>query len=466
MYLKNQISLFVTIFLLCPFFSIVDGVCGEAMTPLFQKHLTLEEAIEYALLHNRSLKKSELGLSSSELNLRSTEAEFDLKIVPIARIGVSSDESNSWQAGAGFNKKFTFGPTVSVNPTVGQSNIEGNTNIEFALDVPLLQGVGKEFTMDGVFTSLHAYQVAQLAFYSQQVNTVLQTVIGVYATIRSSLQIELLEKQLDKLKEHLALVKIKERSGIISTIDLYRAEIEITNVQDELTLFREQYANNLDAVKKVLAIPQSGEITLAAPVDYTPISIDLEDALQIAQANRIEIEQSKRNVEESKRQVRVAKNKTLPKLDLQLGYNLADEETFDLADESWTLTLNSDTDVFRTVEKNAYQQQRLNYRQSQLDLITTEESINQQVRAELNSLEKQQQRISIREEQVDQTIGKLRLAESKFRYGMASNFDLIEAQTQLQKAQTNYLVERIGYVTGMYRLRSVLGTMLERRAVN
>ena len=465
MYPRNQISLFVTIFLLCTFFSRVEGVCSEATTPLFQKHLTLEEAIEYALLHNRSLKRSELGLSSTELSLHSTEAEFDLKIVPIAGIGVSSDESNSWQAGAGFNKKLMFGPTISVNSTVGETT-EGNTNIAFALDVPLLQGVGKEFTMDGVFAGLHAYQVAQLAFYSQQVNTVLQTVTAVYAAIRSSLQIELLEKQLGKLREHLALVKIKERSGIIDTIDLYRAEIEITNVQDELTLFREQHANNLDAVKKVLAIPQSGEITLTAPVDYAPISIDLEDALRIAQANRIELEQSRRNLEESRRQVRVAKNRTLPKLDLQLGYNLSDSETFDLADESWTLTLSSDTDVFRTVEKNAYQQQRLSYRQSQLDLIATEENINQQVRAELNSLEKQLQRISIREEQVDQTIGKLRLAESKFRYGMASNFDLIEAQTQLQKAQTDSLVERIGYITGMYRLRSVLGTMLERRAVN
>lgn len=451
--------------LFCTFFNISTGICSPSPTPLSQKQLTLEEAIEYALLHNRSLKKSELGLSSSELTLRSTEAEFDLKIVPIARIGFSSDEDNSWQIGAGLQKKFTPGPTISVNPKIADSSSSGSTDIAFQLNVPLLQGAGKAFTMDGVFTSLYAYQIAQLSFYSQQVSTVLQTVTAVYASIRSSLQIELLEKQLAKLKEHLALVKIKEKSGIISAIDLYRVEIEIKNVQDELTSFRQQHANNVDVVKEILAIPQSGEITLVAPVDYEPIKIDLDDALLIAQENRIEIEQSKRNVKESKRKVAIAKNKILPQLDFQLGYNLSDDETFDISEDSWTVSLNSDTNVFRTVEKNAYQQQRIQFRQSQLDLVSAEENINQQVRAELNSLEKQLQRINIRKEQVGQTIGKLKLAESKFQYGMASNFDLIEAQTEFQRAQTNYLFERIGYITGMYRLRSVLGTMLERQPV-
>ena len=60
-------------------------------------------------------------------------------------------------------------------------------------------------------------------------------------------------------------------------------------------------------------------------------------------------------------------------------------------------------------------------------------------------------------------MGKLRLAESKFRYGMANNFDLLEAQTELQQAKTDQMLETIGYIIGTYRLRSSLGTLIDRK---
>lgn len=441
------------------------GVSAVKSAPLATKALTLNEAIEHALIHNRSLKSSALGLSSSEISVQSQRADFDIKIVPVAGIGLSSDDANPWRVGATLSKQLEIGADISVVPFVSESFGEASTDVAFALNVPLLRGAGREFRMDGVYSSLFAYETEQRSYYSLQEDTVLQTVTSVYAAIRSNMQIKMIRKQLTKLKGHLALVTIKERSGVANAIDLYRAEIRLKNVRDELSSFQEQHANNIDEVKNILAIPQSGNITLSAPVDYQPVEIELEDALQIALENRIEIEQSKRNLMESKRQVALAQNNLLPQLDLRLGYNLfGNDEIFELPENNWTVTLNSDTDLSRTVEKNVYQQRRIQYRQAQLDEASLQERINQEVRAEVNRLEKQQQRIEIRKQQVGQTIGKLRLAESKFRYGMADNFDLIEAQTELQEAQTNYLFERISYIIGKYRLRQVLGTLLERGA--
>jgi outer membrane protein TolC len=77
-------------------------------------------------------------------------------------------------------------------------------------------------------------------------------------------------------------------------------------------------------------------------------------------------------------------------------------------------------------------------------------------------MEKQKKRLELREKQVQQTVGKLRLSQSKFEHGMTDNFVLIEAQTELQEAQNNNLLERINYINGVYRLRAALGTLLER----
>jgi outer membrane protein TolC len=125
--------------------------------------------------------------------------------------------------------------------------------------------------------------------------------------------------------------------------------------------------------------------------------------------------------------------------------------------------LSSDTDLFRTSEKNAYEQSRISFRQVQLENQGVEERVVQDVRFQLNTLEKQEERIRIRQEQAKQALGKLRLAESKFRYGMANNFDLLEAQTELQQAKTDQMLETIGYIIGTYRLRSSLGTLIDRK---
>ncbi len=140
------------------------------------------------------------------------------------------------------------------------------------------------------------------------------------------------------------------------------------------------------------------------------------------------------------------------------------EEDFDeLSDERWTAVLSSDTDLFRTSEKNEYEQSRISFRQVQLENQGEEERVVQDVRFQLNTLEKQEERIRIRQEQAKQALGKLRLAESKFRYGMANNFDLLEAQTELQQAKTDQMLETIGYIIGTYRLRSSLGTLIDRK---
>lgn len=457
---RQYVLLFITVFIfLCQVHSVR---CAEK-DQNEPNQLSLEQAIQYALEHNRSLQNARFGLSSSELNIQSAESNFDLKILPLGTIGFSSDDQNSWQAGATLSKSFTTGGNVSISPKVSESEDDVTANIAFSLNLPLLQGAGKEFAMSGVLTSRYAYDTAKLSFYSQQISIILQTVNSVYASIRSNLLIQLLEKQMKMLDGHLALAKIKERSGIISALDLYRAEIRLNDVQNELTSVREQHADNIDSVKDVLGIPQSGEVILTASLEFTSITIELDEALEIALENRIEIERADSSVLEKKRLLGIAKNDLLPQLNVQLGYNLSGDNVFDdLEEESWSISFQSDTDLLRTAEQNVYRQKQIQVRQALLDLESSKESVSQQVRSELNSLEKQMRRIELREKQVQQTIGKLRLAQSKFTNGMTDNFVLIEAQTELQEAQSNHLFERISYINNLYRLRAALGTLLDR----
>jgi len=429
--------------------------------------ISLERAIEMALSQNLTLQKTQLNVTDSHIALQSKQADFNVKIIPTGLLEYTSAEQGEWHGGATVSKKTSDGMTVSIIPEVVNRGDGYETGVGAALNIPLLRGLGRTNAMDGVYSGIFAYENAKFSFYRQQVDIVLQAVAAVYNSIKTQQQMVFLENQTKGLREHLALAKIKEKNGLITAIDLYRAEIRIKEVQDELTTLKEEYANALDKVKEVLAIPQGGSITVSAPVNLRPVDIALEQAQQIALDNRIELEQGKLSIREAERKQALAKNNLLPQLDMNVRYNRFAENTSlsGLPEDSWIVSLSSNTDLFRTQESNEYQRSKIGFRQATIDYREQKEKIAKDVRTQLNSLDKQQRLIEISKEQIMQTTGKMKLSESKFRHGMGNNFDLLESQMQLQRAKTSLLFDTINYVVGTYRLRSVLGTLVARDGV-
>ena len=453
-----------TAFFLTTIACLLFGVVSFAGTKAPELHLSLDEAIQYALAHNRDLAKGELNVKGSQLAVDSAKSAFDLKVVPSTQLSADSSSSGkTWLVGARGSKMLASGVTASLSPSVGELGGTPYSLVSVGLDVPLLRGLGKEYAMAGVDASLYALQSAQSAYYAQQVSIVLRTVQSVYDIAQRNMQLDLLDEQEKLLRHHLEIVKIKERAGLAEAMDAYRAEIRVKSLQDDLTVRRQELADALGELKKLLAIPQAGVVTITAPLDYAPFAIKGDEAMTIAMKNRIDVLQSQRLERESERQLRLAKNNLLPQLNLQLNYNLSgNNRDFDLDQKTWLATVTSDNDLFRTAEKNAYQQQLLQYQGMKLDQETLRENVSQEVRSELGNIDKHRERIALLEEQLRQTRGKMLLAESKFRNGMADNFALLEAQEQMQRARTELFAERVAAIVGLYRFRSVLGTLLAR----
>ena len=76
-------------------------------------------------------------------------------------------------------------------------------------------------------------------------------------------------------------------------------------------------------------------------------------------------------------------------------------------------------------------------------------------------MEQSLDRIRIRKEQIDQAEGRLALAKVQFRHGKTDNFDVIEAETEYQRAKANMLAVETDYIVGAFRMRAYLGTLIE-----
>ncbi len=441
-----------------------SGFCEQdSGSPVIEDSITLNRAIEIALQHNRSLQRSLLTLTSSKLSVKAREDDFNIKIIPGTMVTSNSSNDKYVSGQVRILKETEVGITGSITPRIEQQGDLYTSSVNVLLNVPLLNGFGTDYALDGLYSARYDLESSEQSYYQQQVNTVIKTVSTVYEIIKDQQQMGLLNNQLSGLEKHLMLTKMKEKTGLATAMDLYRAELRLKDVQNEMTTVNERFDNHVDQLKDLLSIAMQGELTVTAPVDYEPVITHLDEAVAIALENRIEIEQSKRRSEESRRKMLLARNNILPRVDLDVGYRrYGANSSFQLDEEDWTIGLNGSSDLARSQEKTAFEQANIRYRQSKIDLESTQESVVREVRAQINQMKKNEQLIVDRREQARQTEGKLELALSKFNHGLADNFDLLEAQTEMQQVKTDLLFDTIGYIVDTYKLRSVLGTLLDR----
>lgn len=463
---RLQRTLFAKILVLLTFLiSLLSSSASADSDPIL---ITLETAIARALQYNRHLINNRLDVDISQLNMGAATDVFDIKVSPLSSINYTSaadEEQQIWRVGGLVSKKFTSGIILNLEPSIEKADDEYGAGVGFSLIMPLIRGFGTDINLDSIHANKYSLASANRTFHQHKVNTILETVSTVYSLIREQNLVSLYTEQLRNLKGHLKSAVIKENAGITRSMNVYRAEIRIKDIEESLNIAMQRVAETGDRLKDIIAMPLEQSIRADAPLEYTIITIKQDQAIQVALDHRIETFQSKADIAEATRREKVAEHNTLPDLKLVSSYtrqgrssDFGDTLLFD--ENRWSIGLTSSTDLARSVEKTAWAKSRLAVKREHLNFELYQQTIIREVRTVLNSLEKSQERIVFRREQILQATGKQRLAHIKFQYNEADNFDLIESQSQLERANVNLMSNEIGYIMDGYRLRAVMGTLI------
>ena len=455
--------------------SIIQNLSGDSpeprLAPSPKKKLPLEDAINRALEANRGLADAVDNVEGARLSLVAAESEFELKIFPSGHAGITgtSDEGPDETLGAGISleKKFATGTKLKITPNIQKTGDIYQTGIDTGLVQPLLRGISREFNLSGVRSAEFGARSTRRSLYLRQVNTVLLTIGGVYEVIRQRELFRLNEESAVRLRVHAEAARAKKKIGLATQIDVYRAGIQQKQAEDNLNSAREAYRDSLDNLKILLALPLEEEIEVEAPLEYSLVRLAEKEATRTALRNRVELDQAADTVREAKRLSRVSKENIWPRLDVVFNYSrfgsgdkFGESTRFD--EDSWGVNLVTSTDLARTVERAAYDQSLLNVRSARRNNSLERDNVARQVKRDLRNLRRSEKTIEIKEEQIGQVKGQLELAQVKFRWGLANNFDLIQAETELRLAETNLLSAVLEYIVGSHRLRAALGTLLER----
>lgn len=456
---------FLLIFILLPIF-VANTVLWAAGTGDMIT-LSLEQAIEIALKKNRSIINAQNAIDFSKLNLSTAHSEFEIKTRPFAGGGITDGDQN-FNSGISFSKNLEYGMQVSLSPYLSKSDEDYGTSVGLSLGIPLFKNFGRLVNTQGIKSSEFSVRSSERAFVQTQENIVLETVTSFYNIIEQKKNAEMNQILVDRFRQHTAIAQIKTNAGLAQPLDVYRAQIKEKDAQVSLADSLENLQTAYNNLKSVLSISQAQKIELQdASIDVTVMDLN-EDRLEtIAFENSLEIKGTLDSLNEKKRAAKIAEHYLLPDLSLFFDYTRTgndsdfDNDLFNMNEDSWRVYITSTTDFLRSSEKNSFRQSLIAVRSSELNLANTKDQLSKEVKNQIDFLQKTRERIVLIEQQIQKATGKLELSKIKFNNGMADNFDMIEAETELHRAKLNHLSAQIDYNTGTYRLRKTIGTLIE-----
>lgn len=438
------------------------------MTPARALDLTLEGAVAIATSSHRTIQSGVRAVEGERLSVETAESAFDLKIVPtgtLGRIGSNAiTDASGFNSSAGvlLSRRFETGTVLSMGPTFNRFAGERNTTLALSLEQPLLRGWQRALSRDPLLRAEFSLASSERALSQARTNVALEAISAYYAVLRDANLEQFAQAQERRIEQHTQIAESKERSGLVGPNDLLRARIRLAEARDALNQARVTRLASMNRLRRALELPLDTPLALRRPADPRLDRAGLEDD---AAANRPEIVQLRAELAEAMRNADVARRNVMPEVTLRVSAGQASADPLlaqfiPTTQRQWSVFLQASSDLERTAEKNASRQALLRAETSRIALETRVEDVRRQVREQLLQLDDARARIGLREDQAHQAETRLALAEVKFSHDMASNLDVIEAETELQRAEVVLAAARADYAVGIYQLRAIAGRLL------
>jgi outer membrane protein TolC len=425
----------------------------------------LNEAIEWALKHNLSLLNAGDAVAGSKFNITAAAAEFEIKVTP--RISAAAGSTDRHEIGVDLAKKLLYGTGLAASGDTTRTDDSQASSLRFSLSQPLLRRFGREYTEDALLDARFGTLAGERSYYEFQENIVVSVVQRFCEIIRQRELLELNRASAERTRQHLRAARAREKIGLASRIDVLRAEIQLRRAQNNYVGAQEAFGDAIDGFRVLLGFGPNDNIQIDTELDYEPMPVDPQAALTAAFTNRVDLAQACDNIDRIERKVRIARSNVMPELDLVLAYersgsgdSFADSAALD--NSTWSVGLATSADLRRTAEKARLEQVKLDLQTHRRSYRLLQDTIAREVNDAIRRLEKNRKRIDIQQTDTEHARQKLRLAQLKFDRGLADNFDLMEAEEDVIRAETSYISAVTDYIVSQAQLKRTLGTLIEK----
>ena len=443
----STFKVYIWHFLILPIFGLfIQPVCAQQGTPL-----SLSDGLQMAFERNLILQMAQADLQKAQEQVRETTADL------LPQLNVSLTYNRNWllpsfvlDTPAG-RQRSTFGTHNNVDGVLSlrQPLFSGGKIVAARNEARLFSDITQEEVRA---TRQQVQAEVEIAFYNAKVAHELLRV--------NRLALERTETNLQQVKE-------LRSAGRVSGYELLRAQVQVASLHPDLIRAQNDLAIAEVAFKNIIGMDQSRHIELTGGFQRLPHldGVSLEDLIHRGLSSRPEMRQLGSQLEMRAQSVKIARAASWPTIDLlassrlQIQSNTLDFNQDDVS-KSWFSGLSIAFPVFDGFRTRArVAKGKADLRRAELERQQLERNIRVQIRQAWLALKAAKQQMEAESQVVVQAQQGLTIAEARYKTGVGTQLELIDAQLVLTQSEAQYAQAQRDRAVALVHLEQAVGVL-------
>lgn len=403
----------------------------------FPSALALNEVktVDLALKNNRTAKQSMWAYEAAKSTVSATAASKNPSV------------------------GYSYSATRARGATDASSVTERGTN-GFSLSVPVYTP-----SVDAAIDGARYDREGAGASYEEALQTAKLTAISDYYTlIMYRNLVDVAQQSVRDYDGHVTNVQAQYNVGLVASSDVLAARTNLADAQTTL-ITRQNSADVAETdLNIVIGYPVSTSIETAdKEMRYLSYNVTLEQAKAYALLHRATLVKSAMDVKSAEESVKQAKAGYLPTVSLTAGKNYASDDNYrGTSNNGWSVGANASLDIW----DGGSTRNTIKVREAQLESakeanLAAVDGVLHDVQSAYLNLRAAEQTISSTKVAVEEGQESFRIASLRYRAGVGSNLDVLDAETSLTTARNNYVQALYNYNIYVATLEQAVGVPLE-----
>jgi outer membrane protein len=319
------------------------------------------------------------------------------------------------------------------------------------------------------FSSIRRYQASRMAIRAAKDDrgntddSVSATVAKAYlAALRADADVEAYQANVGLAEAVLKQSENQKAAGTGTGIEVTRAKVQLSNEKQRLLAGQNERAKSYLQLLRVMGLNLATELELTDKLSYEPTeAVTVEQAEAEALKNRPDIKAQAEHEATARMSANAVKLERLPSL-----YAYADYGTTGTNGNIVSLLPTRDygfamrVPIFDGGRRDARRAESASqFRQERTRTNDLHEQIELDIRTALDSLHSAEEQFKVAEEGLTLSDSELTQARRRFEAGFASNLEVTDAQTRLDRARDNRIAALFGYNVARIDLGRAMGNV-------
>ncbi len=431
--------------------------------------LSIDQAVDYALEHSRTLKSNDIDL---DIKARAAKYAWNVFLPTVnatftaartSDIDSTLQSINGSASMMGLIQQLHPGVPIPAAETVSESE---------KLHWALVGGISAKLNLslayiDQIRAAKASYECGQISWEQNKRQTVVNIKKLFYGLLLQQESLGVKKATLTNARQRAEQAEINFRNGIIPELSLLNAQVTYQNQRPEVETAERTLNQQLDTFAFLLGLPVGTKIELTGSIEPIYVDLTTDELLEKYSQNNLDIQSLQSNIDILKLNLSALNFSTYTPA-LSLAYNWQPTKTFFSDSSKWvdqgklsiTFAWNITNMLPFSDNRQKAQDLKANIEKLDLSMETLHENQKVEVRKAVDTLNQAREQIDSMGRNITLAQRAYDSSSRSYRNGTTELLDLRDAENQLNQARLGQLNQKFNYISALMDLEYTLNTDL------